>query len=175
MLRNCPAGTARCLLAALLLPLPVAAQAQSSGAAQIAGAAPTSAVTPSANATVEQNVQYLGKPNNIRVSNGVVELILTTDYGPRIMRYAFIGSGDAGNVFATIPPTKPNLKTAYGDWFIYGGHRLWHAPESVPRSYEPDNDPIQAVVDGNVIKLIEPTEKHTGIQKEMWVSLDAQG
>ena len=47
---------------------------------------------------IEAKIPYLGAPNNIRMSNGTVELNLTTDYGPRIMRYAFAGSGDNDNV-----------------------------------------------------------------------------
>jgi hypothetical protein len=124
---------------------------------------------------VEEHVQYLGKPNNIRVSNDTVELILTTDYGPRIMRYAFTGSGPEGNVFGTLPTDKPTLHTAYGDWYIYGGHRLWHAPEENPRTYAPDNDPIQYTIEGNTVKLIQPVERQTGIVKEIWMTLDPQG
>lgn len=124
---------------------------------------------------IEQKVPYLNAPNNIRLSNGTVELILATDYGPRIMRYAFVGSGEDGNIFATIPPVKPNLHTDLGDWFIRGGHRLWHAPEEIPRSYVPDDAPIQAQIEGNTIKLIQPVEKVTNIQKEIWVTLEPQG
>lgn len=141
-------------VAALLLPLSLAAIAQGS-------------------IKVEQKVSYLGSPNNIRISNGTVELILTTDYGPRIMRYAFVGSGDDGNIFGTIPGVT--LKTTLGDWYIRGGHRLWHAPEGNPRSYDPDNDPIEATVDGNTIKMVQPVEKSTNIQKEIWVMLDPTG
>src|SRR5579884_4527268 len=87
---------------------------------------------------IEQHVPYLDSPNNIRMSNGTVELILTTDYGPRIMRYAFVGTGDEDNVFATIPGVT--LHTASGDWYIRGGDRVWIAPEANPKSYGPDND-----------------------------------
>jgi hypothetical protein len=122
---------------------------------------------------IERDVPYLGTPHNIRMSNGTVELILPTDYGPRIMRYAFVGSGDDGNIFATIPGVT--LKTSLGDWYIRGGHRLWHSPEAIPRSYVPDNAPIQVEIDGNTVKLIEPVEEITNIQKEIWVTLDPQG
>lgn len=119
---------------------------------------------------VEEKVSYLGAPNNIRISNGKVELILATDYGPRIMRFAPLGSKDEDNVFATIPDVT--LKTDLGDWYIRGGHRLWHAPEAIPRSYVPDNGPVQVARDGDTVKLIQPIEKETGIQKEIWVTLD---
>ncbi|MDE2126613.1 MAG: hypothetical protein KGJ62_08490 [Armatimonadetes bacterium] len=137
------------------------------------GAVAQTAAAQQGGVTIEQKVSYLGSPNNIRITNGNVELILATDYGPRIMRYAFVGSGDDGNVFATIPGVT--LHTDLGDWYIRGGHRLWHAPEGIPRSYVPDNTPIDAVTDGNTIKLIEPVEKPTGIQKEIDVTLDPSG
>lgn len=124
---------------------------------------------------IEEKIAYNGALNSIRVSNGTVELLLATDYGPRIMRYAYVGSGDAGNVFATLPTDKPNLKTEYGDWYLRGGHRLWHAPEAAPRTYETDNDPIQYAIEGTTVKLIQPVEKHTGILKEIWVTLDPTG
>lgn len=122
---------------------------------------------------IEEKVDYLGAPNNIRISNDKVELILSTDYGPRIMRFAPAGSKPEDNLFATIPDVT--LKTDLGDWYIRGGHRLWHAPEAVPRSYVPDNGPVQVVRDGDTVKLIQPIEKETGIQKEIWVTLDPKG
>lgn len=124
---------------------------------------------------IEQKVAYLGSPNNIKMSNGVVELIIATDYGPRIMRYAMAESKDDDNVFATIPPDKPTLHTEYGDWFIRGGHRLWHSPEAVPRTYETDNDPVQVTIEGSTVKLAQPIEKHTQILKEIWITLDPTG
>ena len=119
---------------------------------------------------VEEKVVYGGSPNNIRLSNSQVELILATDYGPRIMRYALAGSGPDDNVFATLPDL--GAKNDLGQWYIRGGHRLWHAPEAIPRTYAPDNDPIQVVREGDTVKLIQPVEKATGIQKEMWITLD---
>ena len=124
--------------------------------------------------TVEEHVNYLNHPNNIRMSNGTVELILSTDYGPRIMRYAFAGSGDNGNVFATLNHVAP-LKTDLGSWYIRGGTRFWHAPEGIPRTYVPDNTPIQYKIDGSSVTLIEPTEKATGIQKEATITLAPEG
>jgi hypothetical protein len=119
---------------------------------------------------IEQKVSYLGAPNNIRMSNGVVELIISTDYGPRIMRYAPVGSKPEANLFATMPGVTAT--TPLGEWWIRGGHRLWHAPESKPRTYEPDNDPVSFEIEGNTVKLKQAVEKTTLIQKEMWVTLD---
>lgn len=121
---------------------------------------------------IEEKVAYLGAPNNIRVSNGTVELILTTDYGPRIMRYAFVGGKESDNILGTV--NGPTTKTELGEWWIRGGHRLWHAPEAMPRTYEPDNEPITVEREGDTVKLIQPVEKTTRIGKEMWITLDPQ-
>ena len=50
-----------------------------------------------------EKVSYQGWPNSYRITNGEVEVIITSDIGPRIMRYAFTGGqnifkeGDPGN------------------------------------------------------------------------------
>ena len=36
----------------------------------------------------------------------------------------------------------PPAPTPYGDYHFHGGHRLWHAPEAMPRSYIPDDDEV---------------------------------
>ncbi len=118
-----------------------------------------------------EKVAYFNQPNCYRISNGTAEVIVTTDIGPRVIRYALVG-GD--NVFAELPDTV--VKTELGEWHAWGGHRLWTAPEAMPRSYSPDNTPIQFTMEGNnTIHLIQPVEPKTGIQKEMVVSLDEQG
>ena len=38
-----------------------------------------------------ERVTYLNQPNCIRLSNGTVEVVITTAIGPRVIRYAFIG------------------------------------------------------------------------------------
>ena len=60
------------------------------------------------------------------------------------------------------------------EWRIYGGHRLWHSPESKPRTYFPDNGPLTLEKHPGFIRLIQPVEATTGIQKEMDIGLDAE-
>jgi len=38
-----------------------------------------------------EKVNYLGQPNSYRLSNGTVEVVVSTDVGPRILRYGFLG------------------------------------------------------------------------------------
>jgi len=117
-----------------------------------------------------EKVAYLGLSNCYRLSNSTVEVIVTTDVGPRIIRYAFIG-GD--NILGEVP--DGSTKTELGEWKARGGHRLWAGPEAMPRTYSPDNSPIEFKIEGNSIRLTQPVEPKTGIEKEMTVTLDASG
>ena len=38
-----------------------------------------------------QKTDYRGWPNCCRLSNGLIDLIATTDVGPRIIRFGFVG------------------------------------------------------------------------------------
>ena len=117
--------------------------------------------------TIEQ-VSYGGWDNCYRLSNGIVDLIITTEVGPRIIRYGFINEA---NEFAEFEEQVG--RTGDTEWNIYGGHRFWHAPESQPRTYQPDNAPIIIEEHDGFIRTIQPTETTTGIQKMMDISLDA--
>jgi hypothetical protein len=62
-------------------------------------------------------------------------------------------------------------KTGGNDWVMYGGHRLWHAPKGMPRSYSPDNSPIKVVSGDGMIRAIQPVEPTTGIQKQIEIRI----
>ena len=118
-----------------------------------------------------EKVAYFGQPNCYRLTNGTVEVIVTTDIGPRVIRYGFVGKP---NVFAEMPDDV--VQTEWGAWKPYGGHRFWHAPEVKPRSYAPDNAPVAfELVGTDSIRLTQPVEPQTGMQKEMLVTLDPVG
>ena len=122
---------------------------------------------------VEQEMQvdresYMGWRNCYRLSNGVVDLLVTTDVGPRILRFGFVGDDNEFKEYEGMMG-----RTGGDEWRIYGGHRLWHAPESRPRTYHPDNSPVEIEQDAGFIRLIQPTETTTGIQKEIGIRLSS--
>ncbi len=116
-----------------------------------------------------EQVEYAGHKCCV-LANGTVELLATTDVGPRVIRYGFVGGE---NILGECPEAA--VTTDLGEWKPYGGHRLWHAPESIPRSYVPDNGPIECFCQEGALHLVQPVEEPTGILKEMIVSLDADG
>ena len=115
-----------------------------------------------------EKINYKGWPNCYRLTNGRVDLIVTTDVGPRIIHFGFTGER---NEFVEFEEMLG--KTGGDEWRIYGGHRFWHAPEAVPRTYYPDNDPVVLEETAVSIKLIQPTEPTTGLQKEIEIRLDS--
>lgn len=118
-----------------------------------------------------KSVAYQGWKNNLQISNGTVELIVTLDVGPRVMRYGFVGGENLFKEFA-----EQMGKTGESEWQARGGHRLWHAPEDLKRTYELDNAPIKYEKLGpNSVRLIQAVEPNTKLQKEMDITLEASG
>ena len=116
-----------------------------------------------------QKIPYKGWENCVQITNGIADMIITTDVGPRIIRYGFAGRE---NEMCEVESTTG--LTGGDEWKIYGGHRLWHSPEARPRTYEPDNFPVQWEQIPNGIKTIQDTEPGTGIQKEMEITLSPE-
>lgn len=121
-------------------------------------------------AVTKETITYGGWPHCVRLSNGKVELVATTDVGPRVIRLAIVGGR---NLFKELPGQIG--QTGGNEWRAYGGHRLWHAPEAMPRSYAPDNERVAVVWDGTTLKLTAPVEPLTGLQKEMGITLRESG
>jgi len=116
---------------------------------------------------IREHYQYGGWDNCIKLENDEIELVVTTDIGPRIIRFGFkVGQ----NLFKEFDDQLG--KTGGDEWRLYGGHRLWHAPEEAPRTYFPDNGPIGFEGSGDTVRLIQDTETTTGIQKEIEITLD---
>lgn len=118
-----------------------------------------------------QNIEYKGWKNNLQLSNGTVDLVITLDIGPRIIRYGYVGGANQFKEFS-----EQIGKAGEKEWMIRGGHRLWHAPEDVKRTYDLDNGPVKwDKLDENSVRIAQPVEPTTGIVKEMDVTLDATG
>jgi len=119
---------------------------------------------------MSEQIAFRGWQHCVRLSNETVDLVVTTDVGPRVIRYGLIG-GD--NVLCEVHDEDGLIG---GDtWHTYGGHRLWHAPEASPRTYQADGEPVPFEEGERRILLKPAVEAATGIQKEMEVSLDAAG
>lgn len=122
--------------------------------------------------TAHPHTHHLGYERNIRLTNGDVELIVPTEYGPRVMRYAPNGGDD---VLGAVSTDAQSYETALGVWHIHGGHRLWYAPESDPGSYHPDDAPVHAEIAGTRVTVVQAVESHSGLEKAIAVELAPRG
>lgn len=118
-----------------------------------------------------RKIEYLNFPNCFELSNEDAKLIVSTDFGPRILSYSL---DDGENIFGWHGEAAVN--TELGVWKPYGGHRLWIAPENMPLSYSPDNDPVEYSIKNDLtIELTQPLDPNTGTQKRLTISLDETG
>ncbi len=117
-----------------------------------------------------ETLSYMGLPHCIKLSNGTVDVIATTDVGPRIL---FYGPAGGRNVLGHFPDAAK--ETALGIWKPYGGHRLWVWPEVLPATYAPDNDPIEYTAEGEYGLVLKQSVDKAGMQKEMRVSMAPEG
>ncbi len=101
------------------------------------------------------------------IGNDHLEIVMVTEIGPRIMHLGLKGSH---NLFRNL---EEDLGQTGGDEFrLYGGQRLWAAPENAQETYYPDNVPVEfRQISDHVFQAIAPVEKNTGLQKEMRIEL----
>ena len=118
---------------------------------------------------LEEKYEFGGWKNCLRLFNNEIELVATTDIGPRIVRFGYIGGQ---NLFKEFKDDQG--KTGGKEWKAYGGHRLWNAPEDIKRTYYPDNEPVKYKWDGKTLKLMQNIEETTGILKEIELTLDSK-
>lgn len=114
-----------------------------------------------------KEISYKEYGKCIEISNGIVDLVITVDLGPRIIRYGFLGKE---NMLCENPGLTKDV--SLGEWRILGGHRLWHSPESDPRSYVPDDSPVHWEKVEYGIRVSQNVEPWVQIKKDMEITLD---
>lgn len=95
-----------------------------------------------------------------------LELVVTTSVGPRVVSLRST-RGKAGNLFLQFPDNEQR----YHGYYLRGGHRLWHSPEHLVRTYQPDDDPLDVKMLSTGVSLTQPVEPGTGLQKGMKLEL----
>jgi hypothetical protein len=117
-----------------------------------------------------EKTSYKGWQNCYRVSNGEVELIVTSDVGPRVIRFGFVGGQ---NLFKEYPEQLGN--SGEEKFQLRGGDRVWKAPEDPVATWAPDNVPVNIRVTPTGLVARAPVEPLTGLQKEIEVSMASSG
>ena len=117
-----------------------------------------------------ERVTWGGWQNCYRLTDGRSEVIATSDIGPRILRYGFVG----GQNFLLERPEEQGTAGEI-DFVVRGGHRLWVAPERREGTYKADNLPCDVHVQDGELALTGPVEAGTGFRKQLRLSLNAKG
>ncbi len=111
--------------------------------------------------------RFHGMPTR-SIANQYLRLDYLASGGPRIVRLLLAGTAE--NLLAEVPDLT--LSTPLGAYALIGGHRLWHAPEGMPRSYAPEAG-VEVEASAAAVRLTQPTETLTGIRKRVEIQLSA--
>jgi hypothetical protein len=114
-------------------------------------------------------IPYRGWERCARYAFGGLELILTLEVGPRVLRFGPIGGANELKEY-----TKHAGLTGGDEYRSYGGHRLWRAPEDSVLTMQADNDPVEIGRDGAYDTFSSAVDAF-GIQKEMALRIQAGG
>ena len=117
-----------------------------------------------------EKTEYKGWHNCYRVTNGDIELIVTGDVGPRIIRFGFVGGQ---NLFKEFPDQLG--KSGEEKFQLRGGDRVWKAPEDPVATWAPDNVAVEIQSTDSGLIAREPVEPLTHLQKEIEISMAATG
>ncbi len=104
--------------------------------------------------------------NKRTLSNDFLKLEYLTDS----LRITGLTPKGKSNLFADLSHMPP-ISTDYGNFYFHGGHRLWHAPESMPRTYIPDVGELKITDIPDGIMLETQTAPQTGIRKRIEIRL----
>lgn len=94
------------------------------------------------------------------------QLLAPLDYGIRVIHFSRPGRE---NLFFVQPPGMTDLTTPEG-WRIYGGHRLWTAPEG-ESCYEPDNAPVRWAAQDDTLVLTQDRGTTLPLAKQLRLRL----
>jgi hypothetical protein len=97
------------------------------------------------------------------LGNGVWEMAVSLCFGPRILRFSLAGRE---NVFYEQPEDADYLCTPDG-WRVFGGTRLWLAPESEHPLYAPDLLPVAYECSDGEARVIQPEDPRLHAEKRI--------
>lgn len=126
-----------------------------------------------------KEVQLKNYGKCLSMNNGKLNLLVTIDVGPRII---WFGPDGGPNL---LYQDNADLYTEQGEAFdkvfgpgscyhLYGGHRLWLAPEQIPESYYPDNEPVIYSLLPDGVRFTPPCQRPSEIQLSLEIMMAPQ-
>ena len=110
---------------------------------------------------------YHGQPTR-RIESQPLWLDVLAEAGPRIIRLGLHGSND--NVLAETPDA--GWETPRGRYELFGGHRLWFAPENPDLVAIPDSRGLTLTLTDTGVELTGQPDPDTGLIRSIAIRLD---
>ncbi len=105
------------------------------------------------------------------LSDGAVQLGVALDFGIRVVHLSCVG---CENLFYVQPQDLSDGFVTDSGWKLYGGHRIWMAPES-DKTYCPDNDPVCWEETASGVLITQKPDPLLGICKRLEISFLPDG
>jgi len=101
-----------------------------------------------------------------KVESKHLKIDFLTSVGPRIVGLHFKDH----NLMAHVPKLK--IDTPNGEFYFYGGHRFWIAPEKLSTTYFPDDKPPKITrLNSFTVQIREQVIPTIGIEKSLMITL----
>ncbi|MBQ7046072.1 MAG: hypothetical protein IJN65_06230 [Clostridia bacterium] len=127
-----------------------------------------------------QIIDYKDYGKCLKISNGVIDAVVTLDVGPRIIYFGFVnGDNIMNNQKQRFEPVKGEgfdkhyYKGAM--WQNFGGHRLWTSPEHSPTTYYPDCEPVEYEITKNGAIFTPKPQRENGIAMQIEIIMSEDG
>lgn len=115
-----------------------------------------------------RNTQQWGRV--LWLQNDALEIGVALDFGIRIVHLSCLGME---NLYY-VQPNDLSDNFTKGEWRVYGGHRLWMAPESLD-SYCPDNAPVDYELEENGVLITQRPDPALQIRKQIRITFLEDG
>ena len=113
-----------------------------------------------------KEVKYKNFGKCLAISNDFMEVFVTVDIGPRIIKCNL--KNHENMMFEDVERNfSSDVSSMFGEdktWYTYGGHRIWLSPEGFPETYYPDNDKVLYSTFPGGAEFVPPVQDVTGIQ-----------
>ena len=128
---------------------------------------------------IKEIVDYKDFGKCLRLDNGKIEVYVTLDVGPRVIKFNASG---CENLMFNDKSRFVDVSQGFGEgkeWHTYGGHRTWISPEEMPLTYYPDNEPVEYDIEElggkTTVLLTPPRQKVTNMQIQVRVTVYDDG
>lgn len=105
------------------------------------------------------------------LANDNVEIGVALEFGIRVVHLSCVG---CDNLFYVQPEDLSDGFTSDDGWKLYGGHRIWMAPESEASCY-PDNDPVKWEETGDGVLITQNVDPLLGVCKTLDIAFLGDG